>query len=1413
MSPHLLRPPSRPWRFVFTGLLLGLLALGAFQLRSSLAASAVPPGGAQPAAGNMVVGSSYKNDTSPALRDLPPAPIQFGAEKLRHDNVRLPMAHKDALDTVVQRALAPLAIPAPILNFDGTGFPGVGCNCSPPDTNGEVGATQYVQMVNEGYQVFNKTTGASVLGPNSITSLWTGFGGACQTGGFGDPVVLYDQLANRWVITEFASATGGTPITDECIAVSQTSDATGVYNRYGFHLGNNFFDYPHLGVWPDAYYMSMNVFNAAGTIYLGPQPYALDRAKMLLGQSATFQTTSGTLGSTVDPILPADLDGAIQPAAGAVETFLGFPGSGIMTLYHYHVDWTTPANSTFTTFANPPAAAFTTLCAANGTCVPQLSTGQQLDGLSDRMMFRLAYRKFSTGQESLIGNYSVSSGGVAGIRWFELRNPTVGPVTVFQESTYQPDTTWRWMGATAMDAVGDLAIGFSASSATIKPQIRYAGRLVSDPINTLAQGEAHLFDGSGAQTGSNRWGDYSDLTVDPTDDCTFYYTTEYYAANASVNWRTRIGSFRFPSCGAITPTPTATATGPLPTATATATATACAATNYTASPTTGVIVPGVTDTGNHCDDCTTPLTLPFPLTLYGVQYTTGSVSSNGNLQFGGTSTSLGAACLPNPAFTSPTIFLYQDDLRTDGAGDGIFTLVTGTAPNRTYIIEWRTTYFGRAGNSNEELVFAENNPNQVSMVYGANADNGTGETSGVQQSPTGLFTQYSCTTATLTAGLRVDYRQIPCGGTTTVTTTGTPATATRTSTALATVTATPTACGAAAGWTAGANFPLTGITRPVGAYYPANGRFYTLGGRTSDTAGSDLPNPYEYNPANNTWTTKAATFADNQVNNMAGGVLTVAGTDTIVVVGGSAAGATSATAAVRYYNPVTDVLTVVTSDPWPGDANGTTLPGGYAVANNKLYILGSFNINVAMTTDIWQYDPSAAAGSRWLQRVNLPLARGYIPATSIGNVIYTGGGSDYVGGTVTDNPDSFRFDPVANTITTIAPIPRATGETRAVTLNGKMWVLGGGRVAPNPNNEVDIYDPGTNAWTLGLPFVNARRNDGAGTDGSRIFLVGGYAPTVPTNSLEIYTSAVPCGTATVTATSVANTPTVTRTSVANTATVTSVAATTTATSVGATTTATSVGATTTATSVPANTSTATSVPANTSTATSVPANTSTVTRVPSATPCTIRFSDVTDPTTYYYQGVYYLACHGVISGYSDGTYRPFNNTTRGQMTKIVTLAFNIPLVTPPATGTFTDVLPDNVFYQLIETAAARGIVSGYTCGGINSQTGTPEPCDGARRPYFRPSNFVTRGQLTKIVVLGAGFPLLNPPTPTFTDVVPSNVFYQSIETAVCHGAITSYDDHTFRPNNYAFRGQIAKIVYLAVTNPAGTCPAGMPITH
>src|SRR5437773_5942736 len=215
---------------------------------------------------------------------------------------------------------------------------------------------------------------------------------------------------------------------------------------------------------------------------------------MLAGLPATFISPRGPLGGSVDPFLPADLDGSTLPPAGAPATFVGFPGQSISpnyTTYHFHVDFTTPANSTFTTFANPPAAGYTALCPSTRACVPQagVSSSGNLDGIGDRLMFRLAYRKFSD-HESVVGNYSVSAGGVAAVRWFELRNVTAGPVTVYQQSTYQPDTTWRWMGSAAMDGQGNLAIGFSASSSTINPQLRYAARLATDPLNTLGQGEA-----------------------------------------------------------------------------------------------------------------------------------------------------------------------------------------------------------------------------------------------------------------------------------------------------------------------------------------------------------------------------------------------------------------------------------------------------------------------------------------------------------------------------------------------------------------------------------------------------------------------------------------------------------------------------------------------------------------------------------------------------------------------------------------------------------------------------------------------------------------------------------------------------------------------------------------------------------
>ncbi|PYL59718.1 MAG: hypothetical protein DMF24_12455, partial [Verrucomicrobia bacterium] len=306
---------------------------------------------------------------------------------------------------------------------------------------------------------------------------------------------------------------------------------------------------------------------------------------------------------------------------------------------------------------------------------------------------------------------------------------------------------------------------------------------------------------------------------------------------------------------------------------------------------------------------------------------------------------------------------------------------------------------------------------------------------------------------------------------------------------------------APSGWSAGPSLP-TVLVRSVGVWFPADGNFYSMGGRTSDLAGSDFQHVLRYSPSSNTWTQMGVTLPDNQMNNMACGVLSTGGTPSIYCVGGSAAGQTTATARVFSYNPATDTATTLTSgDNWPGDAAGTILPGGFVAVNDKLYILGGFNINVASTNQIWQFDPTQAVGSKWLQRVNTPEGIMYAPTCAINGIIYVGGASDYSGGTVIDTTNSFSFNPTTNTTGAIAAIPRATGETRALNFNSKMLVIGGGRVAPNPSNEVDAYDPGTNTWAVNSPvpaFTNARRNFPTDTDGTtRIWLAGGYEPSAP----------------------------------------------------------------------------------------------------------------------------------------------------------------------------------------------------------------------------------------------------------------------------------------------------------------------------
>jgi hypothetical protein len=303
-------------------------------------------------------------------------------------------------------------------------------------------------------------------------------------------------------------------------------------------------------------------------------------------------------------------------------------------------------------------------------------------------------------------------------------------------------------------------------------------------------------------------------------------------------------------------------------------------------------------------------------------------------------------------------------------------------------------------------------------------------------------------------------------------------------------------------WTGGPNLPSVGV-RLVGVFFPANGHFYAVGGRSSDSAGSDFTNPFDYNPGTNTWTTATVTYPDNQVNNMACGVLTVGSTPQIYCVGGSAAGGTTATARVFTYNPVANTITALPAGAnWPGDADGITLPGGFTVFQNKLYILGGFQISTAMTDTIWEFTPGTNV---WVQKSShLGAQLGYVPTTTIGNKIYTAGGDNWDGTTINEQTNAYVFNPVADTIATIASIPRATGETRALNVYGQMWVMGGGRNAPNPSNEVDIYNPYCNTWTTGAPFVNARRNFPTDTDGvSRVWLAGGYVNAVPDMTMEI----------------------------------------------------------------------------------------------------------------------------------------------------------------------------------------------------------------------------------------------------------------------------------------------------------------------
>ena len=482
---------------------------------------------------------------SPRLSDLPDSNHSKGeAEKETHPHHQLPPHgsagsnygdRDDTLQTTIHRHLDVDQPPS---------FPGVGTNgYIPPDPNIAVGPTRIVQVVNVEIGVFDKTNGAMLAGyPKTLSSLWAPLGGSCATQNAGDPIAQYDAAADRWLITQLGSLVA--PYS-QCIAVSQTNDPTGAYNLYSYSFGSDLNDYAKFGVWPDAtnnaYLSTANLF-AFGFNFVGAALCAYDRAAMLSGSASPVAICYAI--SNDGGFLPSDLDGSTLPPVNSPGYFLNFETLSSLRLYKLSPNFANPNSSTLSAPIDIAVNPFNMAC-GGGTCIQQPGTSQQLDSLGDRLMYRLAYRNLGN-HEAIVVNHSVTNGSSVGVRWYELRGPFAsGTPTVYQQGTFAPDTDYRWMGSMAMDKNGDIAMGYSTSSASTFPTIRFTGRTpdtTTYPLNTMAP-ETTMEVGGGSQTGYTRWGDYTALRIDPSDDTTFWYTNEYYPSTSSGSWTTFIGSF------------------------------------------------------------------------------------------------------------------------------------------------------------------------------------------------------------------------------------------------------------------------------------------------------------------------------------------------------------------------------------------------------------------------------------------------------------------------------------------------------------------------------------------------------------------------------------------------------------------------------------------------------------------------------------------------------------------------------------------------------------------------------------------------------------------------------------------------------------------------------------------------------
>ncbi|MEO8191128.1 MAG: FG-GAP-like repeat-containing protein [Acidobacteriota bacterium] len=521
-----------------------------------------------------VEGTAISPVLSPPLRDIPPlqgtqdAFSEVNNPQLPHRIVGNPgdgPARPDgALQTsIVSGTLAPTGV-----NFEGISANG----SAPSDDNGRVGPNHYVQWVNSQFAVYDKS-GSILYGPAKGNTLFTSLGGVCAAQNNGDPVVNYDILADRWVLSQFAVDAPPTGLAShQCVAVSVTGDALGAYYLYDFPLSATLlFDYPHVGVWPDGYYTTYHVFDQtkpAAQQYQNQGLVVFERLPMIAGAPARVQVKSiGTAGAQeFGGALPADIDSLLPPPAGSPGYILA-PGSAELDgstgpMIHFWTATTTWGVTPTVTISGPTnitTASFTgNLCNFARACLsqpPPAVAADSLDAISDRFLFRIGYRNFGD-HEALVMNHTVNAAvppaNQAGVRWYEIRTPGTTP-TIFQQGTYSPDANHRWMGSIAMDNGGNMAAGYSKSSTTVIPEIDVAGRLAGDALGTLGS-ELQMQPGVGVQIGTaNRWGDYTAMTVDPREGCTFWYTNQYIPANGSFNWHSRIAAFRFPAANCSAP--------------------------------------------------------------------------------------------------------------------------------------------------------------------------------------------------------------------------------------------------------------------------------------------------------------------------------------------------------------------------------------------------------------------------------------------------------------------------------------------------------------------------------------------------------------------------------------------------------------------------------------------------------------------------------------------------------------------------------------------------------------------------------------------------------------------------------------------------------------------------------------------